>query len=244
MATARFLVPNLSETICPALDAAESRHAVNVLRLQAGDRVILFDGCGAEAVAEIIQINKRVVTLSVLERTDTVRELSSSLEVTVALPKGDRQKTLIEGLVQLGVDRLIPLQTTRGVAQPGSGTYERLERAIVEASKQCGRNRLMQLGQPLRVNELANLVKMDASERVPSYFAHPYAAAHQLHEVRHSKRCRIAIGPEGGFTEQECDLMLSAGMTSISFGPRILRVEVAALKFAAIWASLDQAAQG
>src|SRR5205823_14535109 len=85
--------------------------------------------------------------LSIIERREVSRELSFSLTLAVALPKGERQKWLIEKATELGVTRIVPLVTERGVAQPVESALDRLRRGVIEASKQCGRNRLMEIAQ-------------------------------------------------------------------------------------------------
>src|SRR5262245_60455622 len=123
----------------------EARHLAAVMRAQVGDEVVLFDGSGAEFGARITGLKKNTVELVVLERREISRELPIPLTLAVALPKGDRQKWLVEKATELGVTRLVPLITERGVAQLVESALERLRRAVIEASKQCGRNKLMEI---------------------------------------------------------------------------------------------------
>jgi 16S rRNA (uracil1498-N3)-methyltransferase len=234
MSRPRFFVANLPTSGSVALDEAEAKHAAGVLRLQVGDEVVLFDGAGGEALARIDDAHKRGMTALILERTDTNRELPCQLEMMVALPKGDRQRTLIDGLVQLGVAKLTPLETQRGVAQPTPSVIERLERAVLEASKQCGRNLLMEVGLATSIHELAT---SDTASNTLRLFAHPYGYTTSLNNLELQNRCRIAIGPEGGFTDAECQTLAQAGWQPVRLGPRILRIEFASLMVAAWWAS-------
>ncbi len=240
MALPRFFHESLPLDGSFALVPAEARHASNVLRLERGAQVVVFDGCGGEAQCTIADIDKRQATLQIEQRSDSDRELSRPLELWVALPKGDRQKTLIEGLVQLGVTRLIPLVCQRGVAQPNSGALERLRRGVLETSKQCGRNRLLEIGEPLSLSEAAVY---------PSHFdqlsllAHPYGSSRSLGAFQGlggqpPGALRVAVGPEGGFTDQEVSLLQDNKWESVSLGPRLLRIEMAALQIAAWWAAL------
>lgn len=236
LSSPRFLVPELPTTGTVALPAAESQHCVSVLRLPVGAKLVLFDGQGGEALGTLAEANKRGCQVAIQRRTDTDRELPGRLELLVALPKGDRQKQMIDGLTQLGVARLAPLQTQRGVAQPTANALERLSRMVAEASKQCGRNRLMEIGPAVSV---ASLVQSDAPERVVSLVAHPYGDAHsdQAPKLSATGDCRVAIGPEGGFTDAEVESLLSHGWQTIRLGPRILRVEIAAIAIAATFAA-------
>jgi 16S rRNA (uracil1498-N3)-methyltransferase len=237
MSTPRFLVSSLPEMGIVALDESESRHASKVLRLGVGDRVVLFADGGYEADGKIVSVGKRTVDVEIERRTDTNRELAHALHMFVALPKGDRQKSLVDGLVQLGVASLVPLITARGVAQPSGASAARLQRMVVESSKQCGRNQLMTIGEPLSVDQL-----VPSEDCQLSLFAHPYGDASPLGSFNAAKvnlrPARVAIGPEGGFTDREVEQLRSFSWGQVSLGSRILRVEMAALMAAAWWASL------
>jgi 16S rRNA (uracil1498-N3)-methyltransferase len=201
----------------------------------------LFDGRGGEAQAVIEQVTKRSVTVSVLHRSDVDRELPVPLELLVALPKGDRQKTLVDALVQLGVARLTPLECQRGVAQPSDNALVRLQRGVVEASKQCGRNRLLSIQPPISIEPLVTATTTAVSTPIASFFAHPYGSPRSLASVEPElegvQGLRVAIGPEGGFTDSECALFQANGWQPLSLGGRILRIEVAAMMVAAWWAA-------
>ena len=106
---------------------------------------------------------------SILSRESVNRELPFDLTLGVALPKGDRQKWLVEKAVELGVTRIVPLRTRRGVAQPVEQALVRLRRAVIEASKQCGRNRLLQIDQPRAWPDFV----ADAADAPCRLLAHP-----------------------------------------------------------------------
>src|SRR5436190_713470 len=129
----------------------EARHLAAVMRVQIGDEVVLFDGSGVEFTARVTATRKQAVELAIFERREISRELPFSLTLAVALPKGERQKWLVEKATELGVTRIVPLVTERGVAQPVESALERLRRSVIEASKQCGRNRLMEIAAPVTV---------------------------------------------------------------------------------------------
>src|SRR5688572_20455070 len=128
-----------------SLTGDEARHLAAVMRAGVGDEVELFDGSGAEFTGRIRSIHKRGVDIRITERRVLSRELSCELTLAVALPKGDRQKWLVEKATELGAARIVPLVTERGVAQPVEAALERLRRTVIEASKQCGRNVLLEV---------------------------------------------------------------------------------------------------
>jgi 16S rRNA (uracil1498-N3)-methyltransferase len=239
----RFFSAGPVASQCVTLDGAEAHHLLHVMRAAVGQSVALFDNSGAEFQAVIESLGRSSAKLRVIERRDISRELPFSLTFGVALPKGDRQKWLIEKLTELGVTTLIPLATERGVAQPATGALERLRRSVIEASKQCGRNKLLDILEPLSWHEwLSGFPALDNAQpptvdRIPSdmrrLLAHP--GGRTLAEV---DLCRplptlAAIGPEGGLTDAEVGAAIDAGWQPIDLGPRILRVETAAIALAA-----------
>lgn len=231
----RFYAQQLPEAGVFALDEIESHHLAQVLRLAVGQTVVAFDGCGGEAECLIIATRKKSVELQVVRRSDTSRELNRAIDMFVALPKGDRQKQLIESLVQLGVRSLCPLITERGVAQPVESAVVRLRRTVIDASKQCGRNRLMAIHPPAQVSELLAAGRLE--ESALKWVAHPYGQAVSVPDFRrHSDVCLepvcIVIGPEGGLTDDEVCQLNTHGWNRLSLGSRILRVETAAIYIA------------
>ncbi len=213
------------------LAGAEAQHLIKVMRAKPGDHVTLFDGSGLEYSACVRGISRSAVELEVLAREAVDRELSFSLSLGVALPKGDRQRWLIEKAVELGVTRIVPLRTARGVAQPADRTLGRLRRTVVEASKQCGRNRLMEIGKPLSIVEFGAKASTDAIRLL----AHPDRNATSLASALSGDALRdvwLAVGPEGGFNEGEL-ADLRDGWQIVSLGPRILRIETSAIALVA-----------
>jgi 16S rRNA (uracil1498-N3)-methyltransferase len=210
------------------LRGPEAHHLVDVMRVRVGDEVLLFDGSGSEFTAKIEQAGKREVRLTVLSRSTVDREAPRDVTLFCSLPRGDRQRWLIEKGVELGVRRFVPLRTARGVVQPDAGVCERLRRTVVEASKQCGRNRLMEIGDPCGMPPPADAIAPDAVRLL----AHP-GGAMRLAEVPASVPVAVLIGPEGGFADDEAAAAIDAGWQAVDLGPRILRIETAALMLAA-----------
>jgi len=243
------------------LAGPEAHHLIHVMRAAPGLKVVLFDGSGAEFHASVDRVGRSEVELAILTREEIDRELPLDLTLGVALPKGERQKWLVEKAVELGVTRLAPLRTQRGVAQPVEQALVRLRRAVIEASKQCGRNRLMQIEEPQSWPDF-----VAAAANAPCrLLAHPqracepeFAIASRLQDSRvltnssaltNSRgltapgacpadtlptRVLLAVGPEGGFADDELARAVAAGWRTVDLGPRILRVETAALLLVAI----------
>ncbi|OYV93282.1 MAG: 16S rRNA (uracil(1498)-N(3))-methyltransferase [Planctomycetia bacterium 21-64-5] len=218
----------------------EAHHLAHVMRAHTGDEVVVFDGSGAEWAARVARIGRSEVDLELFERREVDRELHLRLTLAVALPKGDRQRWLVEKAVELGVHRLQPLLTERGVAQPIDKALVRLRRTVIEASKQCGRNRLMEIAPPVDCLDcIAAASEGDAvramadpcgTQSVGSFLAgiNPSAA----------RALTCLIGPEGGFSKRELDVAQQYGWPLVTLGRRILRVETAAVYLAAVSAEL------
>lgn len=233
--TARYYssLPIQNERV--TLDGDEAHHLLHVMRAKPGDRVDLFDGSGWEFAAEVAVCQRRTVELAIRSRQVIDRELLCPLVMGVSLPKGDRQKWLVEKLTELGVTELVPLQTERSVAQPGEAAISRLTRAVIEACKQCGRNRLTRILPPVAFADF--IVERSANRDSLRLIADPTGL--KIGEIApHGSIASIcAIGPEGGFSEQELLTAKSSGWEVVSLGPRILRIETAAVALAARLAS-------
>jgi 16S rRNA (uracil1498-N3)-methyltransferase len=240
MSIPRFFLADLPATGLATLSPEDAKHAHAVLRLQVSDSLQLFNGQGLVADAEIVRCQKSLVEIRILSSQLEVVEVGAELNLIVALPKGDRQKQMIDQLVQLGVQHLTPLDTSRGVAQPTDAALGRLERAVVETCKQCCRNRLMAIHAPTTIRELTNQTTPSIANRA-SLFAHPYGAsqpiARLLDQGRFSETLQVVIGPEGGLTDEECQMFSEAGWSQASLGKTILRIETAAALVAAVWAA-------
>jgi 16S rRNA (uracil1498-N3)-methyltransferase len=209
------------------LAGPEAHHLIHVMRAKPGTRVVLFDGSGAEFTAEVCEVRRSEVGLAVLDRKQVDRELPLRLVLGVALPKGDRQKWLIEKAVELGVSQVVPLETTRSVAQPVEQALERLRRTVIEASKQCGRNRLMELS---RSQTWEEFIRSTADIAV-RWVAHPGDTLEPAprRDASTLTSVALAIGPEGGFSADELQMALDGGWRQVALGTRILRVETAAI---------------
>ncbi len=210
------------------LDGPEAHHLATVCRLRRGDRVCLFNGDGREYPAEVTAATRRSVALEVLGVESPARELGFRLEVAAPLPKGDRAQFLVEKLTELGATHFVPLVTARSVVEPREAKLEKLERYVVEASKQCGRNVLMQVEPPAEWDEYCRRPDLPALR----VLAHPGGTRVEVPVERVG--VAAAVGPEGGFTDEEVEAARAAGWQVVGLGPRVLRVETAALLLAGL----------
>jgi 16S rRNA (uracil1498-N3)-methyltransferase len=207
------------------LAGPEAHHLAVVCRVRPGDRVYLFNGDGRQYLAAVTEASKRGVRLDVEAVEEPMRELGFRLEMAAPLPKGDRGQFLIEKLTELGATDFVPLRTARSAVHPKD--IDRLRRHVIEASKQCGRNVLMRVAPLCDWNDHATRGGLPGRKLV----AHPGGEAIASGQ---SEDVACAVGPEGGFTDEEVALAREAGWRVVSLGPRVLRVETAALALAAV----------
>jgi 16S rRNA (uracil1498-N3)-methyltransferase len=240
----RFFVESPITGDSAVLTGQEALHLSKVLRARVGDVVDLFDGSGVEFSARIEEIKKDAIRCSILGRRETDTNLIRSMTFGVALPKGDRQRVLIEKLTELGVTSLTPLITERSVVQPDEQTAARLRRTVLEASKQCGRNRLMEIRSPCGFSEFLTterglrVIAHPANKGRDSVLRRPSPILNATEFLAAAEKSpdpiTIAIGPEGGFTDDELNHAIAAGWLQVDLGRNTLRVETAAIALAAI----------
>jgi len=224
-----------------AISGGDARHIASVLRMQPGDRIVLFNASGDAWEAVIARCHKKGVVATTVQPAELPSTQKSAVSVTIAqsMLKDRKMDVLVRQLTELGIHRWIPVFTERSVARPDNRRMEsrraRWQKITQEALKQCGRIKPMEIqaamafeaflaagrGNSLRVmfweeestGGLADLV-LPATEGV--------------------SRVTVLIGPEGGFTAVEAGLAQEAGFVTTSLGPRILKAETASVAAATL----------
>ena len=211
-----------------ALDRAQANYLGNVMRMKAGDAVLLFDGNSGEWLAELVEAGRKRVTLVVREATRP-QEAVPDLWLAFAPVKKGRVDWLVEKAVELGVARLMPVVTARTIVDKLN--LERMRAHIVEAAEQCGRTALAPIDAPVGLD--AFFAARDPARRL--YFADETGGAPATSAFARGP-ATILTGPEGGFTPKEAAaIRAGANVCAIGLGPRILRAETAALAAVAAW---------
>lgn len=245
--------------MCPAplsagarvsLPDGAARH-VQVLRLQPGDALVLFDGQGGQWSARITAMGRREVVCEVGAHQAVEREAARAVTLALAVPANERMDALVEKATELGAHAIVPLLTTRSVLRlAGERAQRRREhwQAVAQAAcEQCGRNRLPAIGpvQPLGdwlrgVNPPSTPAMDGAASSAAgghrwllslSPGARPLGAA--VADLAATSPADAAVtllsGPEGGFTAEEEAAAVAAGFVPVSLGPRVLRADTAPL---------------
>jgi 16S rRNA (uracil1498-N3)-methyltransferase len=215
-----------------SLKEGEAHHLRNVLRLQDGDLVELFDEQGRVARGKVKFEGPTGVRVQV-DSLLAIQDRSFQLVVASAVPKGDRADWMIEKLSELGVDRFIPLATERSVVLPtGTGKRQRWERLAIESAKQSHRPGVM------RIDELTPLAAaIGTGSETPGWYLSTEAKTQPIGSMlalNLSGELRLFIGPEGGWTDAERTAFAAAGLTGVGLTDTILRIETAAITAAAV----------
>ncbi len=233
----RFYVPFHAGLKNVWIDSSESHHIVHVKRLKIGDNIIVFNGMGDEFEAEIEEIEDNRVKVTINEQKTISKENTIGIDIAFAIPKGKRSHLLVQKCTELGAHKLIPVNYERSVVKlkdDCSVKIEKWQKIAIEASKQCGRNTITEIGE---IVDFCNL--LNAVDRYDILlFACNQSDSSNLKNTlqEHPKPNNIIsfIGPEGGFTSNEIEMAKKAGCKFVSLGRRILRVETAAIAVSAI----------
>jgi 16S rRNA (uracil1498-N3)-methyltransferase len=217
------------------LPATAARH-VQVLRMQPGHSLTLFNGEGGEFSAEVQHMGRSDVRVVVGEHRNVECEAAIQVHLAVGMPANERMDWLVEKATELGVHRITPLMTERSVIRL---TGERAEKkqahwqaVAASANEQCGRNRVPLIDMPERLD--AWLARQTSQADVVQGVLSLHASTQPLHALRaqaaeQTKTWVLLNGPEGGLTDAEDAAARAKGFVALTLGDRVLRAETAAL---------------
>ena len=237
----RFHTPpaNISGDLV-TLDADETHHLSRVLRLTAGARVFVFDGAGSEWECEVAQIGKQFAVLRIVAPLTDAVESPLHTTLAQALSKGDKFDLVVQKAVELGVTRIVPLMTMHGdnrrSEERGEQRLARWRRIALEAVKQCGRRRLVEIAEPLSWEVFS------AGDRSDLKLIFAERGGQPLRRVKRAvdaarivvKSISLAVAAEGGWSDAELRSADLYEFTPVQLGARILRTETAGIAAAAL----------
>lgn len=229
-----FVEAALAEGVSVALDGNPAHYLISVMRVKAGDTVLLFDGHSGEWAATARDVRKRDILLECIAQTKPP-ETAPDFWLCAAPIKKGRIDLIAEKACELGVARLQPVLTRRSVVDKLN--LDRLRAHLIEAAEQCGRTALP---------ELCEMVKLDAMLRDWPGGRHLFFADETGGEPvaqalkAHRGPAAFLVGPEGGFDPQEREsIRAHPSAVPVSLGPRILRAETAAIAATSTWMALN-----
>jgi len=234
----RFYVPQPRiEKGMLKIEGDEVKHIRKVLRLKAGDEIIVFDGLGKEFEGAIVEEGLSSVVIKIQNIFSSKRD--SPLEVTLAqsLLKGEKMDYLIQKATELGVKEIIPFFSSRSVPLLEKSKklkrHHRWERIAIEASKQCGREVVPKIESLQDYSDMLQTALPDTL-RLILWEKEGIKLKEILERLKEKKKIFFIIGPEGGFSQLEVDEAKKTGFIPVTLGRRILRAETASLCFLSI----------
>ena len=231
MSPPRFYIPvEQWNSDAPVLEGDEAHHCISVMRRGVGDQVVVFDGAGRHAQAQIISSNGKRLELKFIHLHQTPPP-SVTITLLQAIPKGANMELIIEKAVELGVNEIVPVMTERTVvkldAKEALKKREKWQRIALETCKQCGQDWLPRVHAPQQFDGVWN--QLPAHELRLVAALQPDALGLKAILSSKPQSALIAIGPEGDFTPAEYASARAQGCLPLSLGPIVLRVETAAL---------------
>jgi len=214
-----------------ALPAGAARH-VQVLRMQPGEALTLFDGRGGEYAATIERMGRSDVQVHIGAHDPVEREAPKAVHLAVGMPANERMDWLVEKAAELGVASIQPLVTAHGVLRLAGERAEKKrahwQAVAIAACEQCGRNRVPPVHAPLGFDAWVAALPEVGGARLLLAFA-PDAKALHGSTAAGAADITVLSGPEGGLNAQEEAAALARGFQAVTLGPRVLRAETAAL---------------
>ena len=230
----RFYCENIS-TGKLSLDRTEAHHLIHVMRPNVGDKIQLFDGNGTIGHAVIVELKRKDVIVDVENIQTIPPRQTGRVIIAASIAKGQRFDWLVTKCTELGADVIVPVIFERTVKlAKGKNTSERFDKLAVSAAKQCGRNFLPNITEPVQLADAVKTLNTDYPQAIMLYGGLSENAK-LFKDIRQKDKDVIAfVGPEGGLTENELELLKQQDAIEVKITKTILRIETAAVAFASI----------
>jgi 16S rRNA (uracil1498-N3)-methyltransferase len=236
----RLYLPRPLDTgaVCAAT-ADQARYVKTVLRMREGDPLLTFDGMGWEYEAVIRRLMADEMALEITGRRK-LPEAEIHVTLCQAVPKTAKMDGIIRHATELGAERIVPFLAERSVPrwrpEQLPPKRERWQKIAVEASRQCGRPDIPEIGEIVTFERMLRDVPESGLRLIPWEEETKTGIREVLRDPSRSglKEFILVIGPEGGFSAGEIELARQAGFLPVSLGKRVLRVETASLAVLAI----------
>jgi 16S rRNA (uracil1498-N3)-methyltransferase len=230
MTTPRFYCPEiLAQRGTAELPEQAAHHAARVLRLQAGDRVGVFNGRGGEGEARVTDIGKRHVTVEIVDWLAVERESPLQVQLAQAISAGEKMDFTLQKAVELGIGNIQPVASERSVVRlSGERAEKRVahwQGVVVAACEQSGRNRVPEVAP---ISPLLDWLGRQGQAGLRLVLS-PTAEVGLRDLPRPTGSVTLLVGPEGGLSPAEAETAQRSGFTPVRLGARVLRTETAAL---------------
>lgn len=213
-----------------ALPEHAAGHLARVLRLREGDACVLFNGDGCDYAARLVSVGKREVRVQVLSSAVVDNESPLRIGLLQGIARGEKMDLILQKATELGVAGIVPVSGDRTEvrldAERAGKRLAHWRNVVVSACEQSGRARIPALSPPAALDVAARALEGDGLRLVLDPQAHDRM---ENLDVPASATAWIAIGPEGGWSPRDRDILQAAGFTGLRLGPRVLRTETAGL---------------
>ena len=226
---------NIGDKYIKITDKGDIKHMTKVMRLSEGDTVDVSDSMEWEYTAEIISVDSDEVLLAIVDKQKFAREPEIRVTLFQGVPKAGKMETIIQKCVELGVHAIVPVFMERTVVVEKGNFGKKLDRwqkISDEAVKQCKRGMIPQIEDQLQFKEM--LPKLADFDLI--LFPYENETGYSIKDCLRSlpidarpQTVAIVIGPEGGFSDKEAELMDEHGAVRVTLGKTILRTETAGM---------------
>lgn len=229
-----YVPPPQIHTDTAIIADAEHHHLRNVLRITPGETVRIIDGHGNVYIAEVLDTGtKHASSEARILSYEFHPSVPPSITLLQGLPKNDKMALILQKTTEIGVTQIVPLRTEYALQKPSRNRYERWQRVVIAATKQCKRAWLPELCDPQTFQ--ASLTQLNHfSLRLllnpdPNQASHTQHIREVLRNASQATTIALFVGPEGGFSDQEVSTAIANGCVSVTLGTNILRTETAAI---------------
>ncbi len=219
----------LSVGFCVRLEGDEFHHLAQVMRAKVGEKICLFNGNGTFYFGEIVEISKKYAKINILTEEKSKNEPKVHLTVFQALVKGDKLSLIMQKITELGASELVLFESKFCDVKASSNKEDKMNQISVQACKQCKRASIVKSSGVLNISEIADQIKDFDAFFVAYENKDGHLLTDSLIKLKKANNIAIMIGAEGGFAEDEIDMLEKAGADIVSLGNRILRTETAAI---------------
>lgn len=225
-----YINTELFENQKVSIEDEEFHHLVNVMRARAGDKVCLFNGNGYFYFGEITQINKKNAEILITHSQKSENEPGINLTIYQALAKGDKLSLIMQKITEIGANEMAIFDSDFCDVKSNTTRVDRLESIAISASKQCGRATFTKQTGVYKLKEVADKIR-DYDAFYVAYENEDGLTLSQdlIKNKGTSKNVAVMIGAEGGFSQDEINLLKANGAKIVSLGRRILRTETASI---------------
>ncbi len=218
-----------NKSLIYSLDKEDSYHIIKVMRNRVGDKIEIVNDT-VLTICTITSTNNNIVTVSESERLNSNNELNVHITIAQSLVKEQKMDYILQKGTELGINEIIGINANRSIIKLNNKDNKKIERwnkILKEAAEQSKRNKIPIFSNILNIDDL---IKLEYDYKLLCSVNEKTISINKvLSNIKNNDRILIVIGPEGGFTNEEEQLLIDNGFTSVSLGNRVLRTETASL---------------